>query len=77
MTHVPTTLTDADIDAVLTHEHLHLLQHRSNIISSKNVHDLKELYDEKYSNHTDFTYLTQRVEVEARLHEIVISYIRH
>lgn len=74
--HVGRIKTPQQVDAVTTHEHLHLLQPWSGMQRSKQINNLYSLikFDPKFDAFT--RYLFERSEVEARLHEVVLSYYR-
>lgn len=67
-------------DAVKSHEHIHLAQHVSRLKSGcKDKIDLRspcEILNEKYVGNEFVYYLFKADEIEARLHEIVLSYYR-
>jgi hypothetical protein len=70
--------------SIISHEHIHLLQHRNNQINYhikspqdliKSPQDLlKDDFDELFYKH--ILYVLQRDEIEARLHEFVLSFYR-
>lgn len=64
------------IDSLVSHEHIHLLQYRSRENYSKNIRHPDVLISDKYKEDKFLLYLLQKSEVEARLHELVISYYR-
>ncbi|WP_312164398.1 hypothetical protein [Massilia timonae] len=61
---------------ILAHEHLHLLQQRSTVEGNKDPRDLHLILKEKWIKDREVVYLFDRHEVEARLHELVLSYYR-
>ena len=64
------------IDPVVTHEHIHLLQHRRAESHSRSVRNVGTLISDKYKEEPSLLYLLQKKEIEARLHELVLSYYR-
>ncbi len=60
--------------ALVSHEHLHLLQHR--YIPNHFVLNPAAVLSEKLANNAGALELLSRVEMEARLHELVLSYYR-
>lgn len=74
--HVGRIKTRQQVDAVITHEHLHLLQNWNGMQRSKQIINLYSLvsFNPKFDAFT--RYLFERSEVEARLHEVVLSYYR-
>jgi hypothetical protein len=63
--------------SIISHEHIHLLQHRNNQIHYhiKSPQDLlKDDLDESFCKH--ILYVLQKDEIEARLHEIALSFYR-
>lgn len=63
--------------SIISHEHIHLLQHRNNQIHYhiKLPQDLlKDDLDESFCKH--ILYVLQKDEIEARLHEIALSFYR-
>ncbi|MBK7413865.1 MAG: hypothetical protein IPJ38_00760 [Dechloromonas sp.] len=70
------------VDSTISHEHLHYLQYMINENHGKKISNLdfinsKLIKKEKYKPYAQFLiYAFERNEVEARLHEIVLSYYR-
>ncbi len=70
------------LNACIAHEHIHMLQHLNFISTSKSVTpDIEDarlnlILKEKYSKSPSFLYVGKRKEMEARLHEIVLSFYR-
>lgn len=62
------------IAPLVSHEHIHLLQHRH--IPNTFVLNPNFVLPKKWATHPDALDLLSRVEVEARLHELVLSYYR-
>lgn len=63
--------------AVISHEHIHFLQHKLSIGISKKINLPKGFFSRKsYIPQTRLLYLLEKHEMEARLHEIIISYYR-
>lgn len=60
--------------ALVSHEHLHLLQNRN--APNTFVLNAHTVLPEKWATDADALYLLGRVEMEARLHELVLSYYR-
>ncbi len=74
---------DEFLSSVISHEHIHLLQHLNKTHKSSNELFKKRLVDadfilELFSPDIPqiFLYLLDQVEMEARLHELVLSYYR-
>lgn len=65
-----------DGDAIIAHEHLHLLQHRHGVVDDKQVDGEILLCDATWSQDGHLQYMLEKNEVEARLHEVVLSYYR-
>lgn len=63
-------------EALVSHEHIHILQHRDQNSSLKKVLSPELHLDEEYAGDTFALYLLKQNEVEARLHELVISFYR-
>lgn len=63
-------------EAILSHEHLHFLQHRDGEDHSKIMMNLSALIPEKDHGNGTLLYILQKREVEARLHEIVLNFYR-
>ncbi len=61
---------------VLSHEHLHFLQHQNAANPDKKVREAHQVLGEEYAQDQFALYLMERLEVEARLHELVLSYYR-
>jgi hypothetical protein len=64
------------IDPVVSHEHIHFLQHRRAELHSRSVRNVGTLISDKYKEEPSLLYLLQKKEIEARLHELVLSYYR-
>lgn len=69
------------LDAIVSHEHIHLLQYRNIHLNPEKQHGKTWVQNpEKFLNNEKnigyYTYLLEWHEVEARLHEIIISYYR-
>jgi hypothetical protein len=65
-----------DGDAVIAHEHLHLLQHRHGMVDDKYVDGEILLCAATWREDFHLQYMLEKNEVEARLHEVVLSYYR-
>lgn len=65
-----------NVDPLISHEHIHLLQHRNSEKHSKNIKCPELLFSDKDKDDKYLLYLMEKDEIEARLHEIVISYYR-
>jgi hypothetical protein len=63
-------------DGVVSHEHLHLLQHRNTELHSRHINCPEMLMSENFLAEPFAHYLLEKVEVEARLHEAVLSHYR-
>lgn len=63
-------------DAVLSHEHIHLLQHQHGASGSRHFRAQSDLIQEKWTASAATAYLLKDAEVEARLHEVVLSSYR-
>jgi hypothetical protein len=63
-------------ESVISHEHIHLLQHRNPEPHSRHVKSPETLLLEKYSVTPYCLYQLEKNEVEARLHELVLSFYR-
>jgi hypothetical protein len=63
-------------EAILSHEHLHFLQHIDGERIGKEVKNLGAFIPAKDHNNGTLLYILERREVEARLHEMVLSYYR-
>ena len=66
----------ASMDAVLSHEHVHLLQHKFGLSTIRYLRNPDDLIAEEFKSNPSVLYKFQDIEVEARLHEIVLSYYR-
>lgn len=64
-----------DLKSVISHEHIHLLQYKNNEFEN-NIKRLEVLISEQKICDKHLLYLLKRFEVEARLHEVVLSYYR-
>ncbi len=62
--------------STVTHEHLHLLQHRNPEDHSRHVKAPQDLLTEKGLSKDVLLYTLEKREVEARLHECVLSFYR-
>ena len=60
----------------VSHEHIHLLQHKNTENHSRHVRSPQELLSEKGLAEPFLLYLLEKREVEARLHESVLSFYR-
>lgn len=73
---------DLRIDSIISHEHIHFLQYMLNEYQGAKISDLDFLNSDlikkdKYKPYAQFlVYAFERNEVEARLHEVVMSYYR-
>lgn len=65
-----------NVDSIVSHEHIHLLQHKKFGSRCKGIKHPEIIISQEYINDKRLRYLLERNEVEARLHEIVISYYR-
>jgi hypothetical protein len=61
---------------VLTHEHLHFLQHRDSLDRNKKVREPQQVLKDEGVQDPYVLYLLEHREAEARLHELVLSYYR-
>lgn len=61
---------------VISHEHLHLLQYRNPERHSRHVQFPERVLSEFGLRHRFHLYLMEKMEVEARLHECVLSFYR-
>jgi hypothetical protein len=61
---------------VLSHEHLHFLQHHNAANSNNKVRKPNHILNDEQAKDRFILYLLERLEVEARLHELVLSYYR-
>ena len=61
---------------VVSHEHIHLIQHKNSERHSRHVRSPKELLTEEGGAAPFTLYVLQKMEVEARLHESVLSFYR-
>ena len=61
---------------VVSHEHIHLLQHRNPESHCRHVRSPKELLTEEGGADSFILYVLEKMEVEARLHESVLSFYR-
>jgi hypothetical protein len=71
--------SDSELDSVISHEHIHYLQamYRSELPPvSRDVSDPARYLTELHRESSHALYLLRSVEVEARLHELVLSYYR-
>lgn len=62
--------------ATISHEHIHLLQHRDSEVHLRIARMPQELLEDGALGKPFLLYLLQRMEVEARLHEAVLSFYR-
>lgn len=67
---------DERLAALLTHEHLHFLQHAHQVKPGKDRLRLASLLAPEKRDDPYLLYLLEPLEVEARLHELVLSYYR-
>ncbi|MCM0612167.1 hypothetical protein KFJ24_06710 [Marinobacter sediminum] len=73
---------EISVDSVISHEHIHLMQDScfsegsSDIIDAESAINLKKFLKEEYLDSSRSYYYFKLKEVEARLHEIVLSYYR-
>lgn len=65
-----------NIEALISHEHLHFLQHVDGDTFNDTPRNLDKILPEKYQGLSEILYVLKKTEVEARLHEIVLSYYR-
>ena len=70
------TSLSAGIEPVLSHEHLHFLQHQDGEPHVKAVKNLSQFVREKNRGNLTLLYILEKREVEARLHEMVLSWYR-
>jgi len=61
---------------IISHEHIHLLQHTNPECHSRNVRAPQELLSEEGRADPFLLYTLEKIEVEARLHEVVLSFYR-
>jgi hypothetical protein len=61
---------------IVSHEHIHLLQHRTPESHCRHVRSPQELLTEEGSADTFILYILEKNEIEARLHECVLSFYR-
>lgn len=61
---------------LVAHEHLHILQHQNAGKLEKAVREPHQILEEKWASDKFVLYLLERLEVEARLHELVLSNYR-
>jgi hypothetical protein len=66
-----------DVEVVVTHEHIHMLQHMNKEVSCNNSKCAEILLADEWRNDKLLLYILEKNELEARLHEIVISYYRN
>jgi hypothetical protein len=64
------------IEAILSHEHLHFLQHQDGERHEKVVKNLSQFVREKSHGNVTLLYILEKREVEARLYELVLSWYR-
>ncbi len=62
--------------AVISHEHIHFLQHRDFESHSRHIKCPEILLSDKALTEPFYLYLLEKKEVEARLHECVLSFYR-
>jgi len=65
-----------DGDSILAHEHIHLLQHRGGQIDDKQSNCADVFFGIAWEKEAYLLYILEKNELEARLHEVVISYYR-
>jgi hypothetical protein len=68
--------TDDSLASILSHEHIHLLQQRSAHAPAQHLDNPADIISDKQKDNPFMQYLFQGLEVEARLHEVVVSYYR-
>lgn len=61
---------------VVSHEHIHFLQHSNGGSSSKESQCSEVLFENEWKTDSYLLYLCEKNETEARLHEIVLSYYK-
>lgn len=62
--------------STVSHEHIHLLQHRNSEDHSRHAKTPQDLLSEEGLSHPLLLYFLEKKEVEARLHELVLSFYR-
>lgn len=65
-----------NLDCFVSHEHIHLLQGRRDEKHSKDIKHPDLLISDKRKDDKFLLYILEKKEVEARLHEVVLSYYR-
>lgn len=65
-----------DGEAVISHEHIHLLQHRDHEVCNRHLSDPRSFLSDAALRFGQFEYFFERREVEARLHEILVCAYR-
>lgn len=65
-----------NIEPLISHEHLHFLQHVDGDTFNDSPRNLDKILPEKHQELREILYVLTKTEVEARLHEIVLSYYR-
>lgn len=65
------------IASTISHEHIHALQHKKPDGFADKIHNPAYFLEEKHARSPSLLYISQKNEVEARLHEVVLSYFRH
>jgi hypothetical protein len=65
------------VEPTVSHEHIHALQNHHSDGCSKRIQNPTLFLEKKYAHNTDLLYKSERKELEARLHEVVLSYFRH
>ncbi|MNF85605.1 hypothetical protein D3C84_680060 [compost metagenome] len=63
-------------ESTVSHEHIHLLQHRNPEDHSRHVNSPQDFLTEKGLSKAFLLYTLEKQEVEARLHECVLSFYR-
>lgn len=61
---------------IVSHEHIHLLQHRNPESHCRHIRSPQELLSEEGLTDSFLLYILEKMEVEARLHESVLSFYR-
>lgn len=65
-----------DIESVISHEHIHFRQYIKSDKCLKNIENMAEMVTIEDLNDKHLFYLFSNIEIEARLHEVILSYYR-
>ena len=65
-----------DVESIISHEHIHFRQYIKSDKCLKNIKNMAEMMPIEDLNDKHLFYLFSNIEIEARLHEVILSYYR-